>query len=43
MSEFEANTTAYVGDLSGESAFPDIVKDGETFIFYAKITDRQGG
>ena len=43
MSEFEANATAYVGDLSGESAFPDIVKDGETFIFYAKITDRQGG
>ena len=43
MSEFEANATAYVGDLSGETAFPDIVKDGETFIFYAKITDRQGG
>ena len=43
MSEFEANATAYVGDLADETAFPDIVKDGKTFIFYAKITDRQGG
>ena len=43
MSEFEANATAYVGDLANDTDFADIVKDGETFIFYAKITDRQGG
>lgn len=40
MSEFEANATAYVGDLA--NSYPEIVKDGETFIFYAKITDRKG-
>lgn len=43
MSEFEANATAYVGDLANDTDFADIVKDGKTFIFYAKITDRQGG
>ena len=42
MSEFEANATAYVGDLENDTAFPEIVKDGATFIFYAKITDRKG-
>lgn len=40
MSEFEANATAYVGDLA--NSYPEIVKDGNTFIFYAKITDRKG-
>lgn len=40
MSEFEANATAYVGDLA--NSYPEIVKDGSTFIFYAKITDRKG-
>ena len=39
MSEFEANATAYVGDLA--NSFPEIVLDGKTFIFYAKITDRK--
>ncbi len=40
MSEFEANATAYVGDLA--NSYPEIVKDGSTFIFYARITDRMG-
>lgn len=40
MSEFEANATAYVGDLA--DSYPTIVQDGKTFIFYAKITDRKG-
>lgn len=40
MSGFEANATAYVGDLA--NSYPEIVKDGSTFIFYAKITDRMG-
>ena len=40
MSEFEANATAYVGDLA--NSYPEIVKDGSTFIFYARITDRKG-
>ena len=40
MSEFEANATAYVGDLA--NSFPSIVVDGNTFIFYAKVTDRNG-
>ena len=40
MSEFQANATAYVGDLA--TTYPDIVKDGNTFVFYVKVTDRKG-
>lgn len=40
MSEFQANATAYVGDLA--NTYPDIVTDGSTFIFYIKVSDRKG-
>lgn len=38
LREYETNTSAYVGDLVDDFK----INDGDFFIFYAKITDRNG-